>query len=325
MPGNPGSIALFRPNRNGIRLQHSSGVVNMPSVPVEMFLRACHAAVAFNADYVPPCDSDWSLYCRPLIFASAPMFPPGLPDECIFCVYVFPTPSGAQDGAQAVKALILDDFDRAAPKGMGHAKAGGNYAGVLRWSGQAQTAGYGITMHLDSARHEVVDEFSLCGFVGVKYSSHGVKAGNDNDYVILVVPNSPSAVDSLTSDSIQHIARNWGWKVEKRSVPYTELPTFSEVLAAGTAVGLVPIRSITRRGTIGQLPPSPRLLVDSDESETVVYVRDEQQGGGPVFQKLLAHFRAIQLGKVQDEFGWRFEVQVKDKELDSGSKCTYDS
>ena len=54
MPGESGGIALFRPDRNGIRLQHSSGALNMPSVPVDMFVRACHAAVALNAGYVPP-------------------------------------------------------------------------------------------------------------------------------------------------------------------------------------------------------------------------------------------------------------------------------
>lgn len=321
MPGNPGGIALFRPDRNGMRLQHSAGVLNMPSVPVDMFVRACLAAVAVNANYVPPHETGWALYCRPLLFASAPMFPPGIPDECTFCIYVFPTPAGVQDGSQAVKALILDDFDRAAPKGTGHAKAGGNYGGTLRWSGQAKTEGFGITLHLDSARHEEVDEFSLCGFLGVRRSSHGAGDGHGGDYddVTLVVPDSASAIDSLTSDSVQHIARNWGWKVEKRPVPYTELPTFSEILAAGTAAGLIPIRSITRRGTEKRLPPGLRLRADSYESETVTYIPDEQQGGGPVFQKLLAQFRAIQLGKVQDEFGWRFEVQAKDKELDGGN------
>lgn len=319
MPGDRGGIALFRPDRNAMRLQHSSGVLNMPSVPVDMFIRACHAAVALNAGYVPPHETGWALYCRPLLFASGPMFPPGVPNECTFCVYVFPTPSGVQDGAQAVKALILDDYDRAAPKGTGHAKVGGNYAGVLRWTGQAKAEGFGITLHLDSARHVEVDEFSLCGFLGVKRSSHGAGGGGDDndDDVTLVVPDSPCAIDSLTSDSVQQIARSWGWKVEKRPVPYTELPAFSEVLGAGTAVGLVPIRSITRRGTTGRLSPGPRALAagSDDESETVLYMPDEQPGGGPMFQKLLAQFKAIQLGKVPDEFGWRFEVKAKDQEL----------
>ncbi|POR31124.1 Uncharacterized protein TPAR_08713 [Tolypocladium paradoxum] len=317
MPGDPGGISIFRPDRNAGRLQHSSGVLNMPAVPADMFVRACQAAVALNAGYVPPHESGGALYCRPLLFASGPTFIPGVPNECTFCVYVLPTLAGAQEGAQAVKALILDDFDRAAPKGTGHAKAGGNYPGVLRWTGQAKTDGFGITLHLDSARHEEVDEFSLCGFLGVKLSSPGPGSNDGDDEVTIVVPDSPSAIESLTSDSVQHIARSWGWRVEKRPVPYWELPEFSEVFGAGTGVGLIPVRSITRRGRTGRLlPPSPRLLTDSDDSETVVYIRDEQQGGGPLFEKLLAQLRAIQFGRIQDEFGWRLEVRAEDQELD---------
>ena len=321
MPGESGGIALFRPDRNAMRLRHSAKVLNMPSVPVEMFVRACHAVVALNASFVPPHETGWALYCRPLLFASGVQFPPGIPHECTFCVYVFPTPAGAQDGSRAIKALILDEYDRAAPKGIGHAKAGGNYAGVLPWTHRAATEGFNVTLHLDSARHEKVKEFSLCGFLGVKRTPRGADyvGNNDNDdNVTIVVPDSPCAIDSTTSDSVQHIARSWGWKVEKRPIPYTELPAFSEIVGAGTAVGLVAIRSITRRGMTARLATSPRVLTDSVEVETITYVPPDQQGGGPVFQKLFAYFRAIQRGKVQDEFGWRFEVQAKHKDLENG-------
>jgi branched-chain amino acid aminotransferase len=217
---------------------------------------------------------------------------------------VFVVPTGAYLGTQPVKALILDDFDRAAPRGTGHAKVGGNYAPVLRWSDQAKAEGFGITLHLDSARHEEVDEFSTCGFIGVY--SHG------GDDVTLVVPNSPCTIDSVTSDSMQHIARHFGWKVEKRVVGYTELSAFSEVLGAGTSVVLVPIRSITRRRrlTAGQMPASLRVQT-SAESETITYLSDDQQSGGPVYSMLLVQLGAIQRGKVQDEFGWLFEVRAE--------------
>lgn len=310
MPGKPGSIALFRPDRNAMRFQHSGAVLSMPSVPVNMFLRACRAVVALNAGYVPPYESGGALYVRPQLYGSSAQLGLNPPDEYTFCVFVVPT--GVYLGMQAVKALIVDDFDRAAPKGTGHAKVGGNYAPVLRWSDQARTEGFGVTLHLDSVRHEEVDEFSTCAFIGVR--SHG---GGDD--VTLVVPDSPCVIDSVTSDSMQHIARSFGWKVEKRPVRYTELPAFSEVLGAGTAVALVPIRSITRRRTTARLPAGPRLRVDA-ESETVAYLPDEQHSGGPVYLKLLAQLRAIQLGKVEDEFGWRFEVRAEDQEVDGGNE-----
>lgn len=300
MPGKPGGIALFRPDRNAARFQHSAKILSMPLVPVDMFLQACHTAVALNACYVPPHKSDWALYIRPQLYGSSAHLGLSAPDEYKFCVFVVPT--GVHVGSRPIKALILDDFDRAAPKGTGHAKVGGNYAPVMRWSNQASIEGFGITLHLDSARHEEIDEFSTCAFIGVKYS------GTDEDDITLVVPDSQCVIDSVTSDSVQHIARSYGWKVEKRPLLYAELPALSEVLGAGTAVALVPIQSITRR-TPGLLPPSPRLQVDAS-SETVIYLPQEQNTGGPVYTKLAGHLRAIQRGNARDEFGWRSEVRA---------------
>ncbi|PVH87802.1 branched-chain-amino-acid aminotransferase [Cadophora sp. DSE1049] len=311
MPGPVGTISIFRPGRNALRLQHSASVIKLPMVPEEMFIQACRAAVALNADFVPPHESGWGMYIRPLLFASNPMFIPGPPESCTFCVYVFPTSFGIPP-TPPVKALILDEFDRAAPKGVGHAKVGGNYAGVVRWTAQAKSQGFGITLHLDSARHEEVDEFSSCGFLGVLYPQGDLKD------VTIVVPDSPCVLDSVTSDSVQHIARSWGWKVEKRLIPYRELPSYSEILGAGTAVGLVAIRSITRRGKKSQapLPQHARVLSDSEDSETVVYISDDQRTGGPAFSRLVDELRAIQFGNVADDFGWRYEVQARDMVLD---------
>jgi branched-chain amino acid aminotransferase len=308
MPGNPGGIALFRPDRNAVRFQHSAEMLSMPPVPIDMFIRACRAAVALNAEYAPPHDSDGTLYVRPQLYGSSAHLGLSAPNEYTFCVFVVPT--GVHLKAQPVNALILDDFDRAAPRGTGHAKVGGNYAPVLRWSDQARTEGFGITLHLDSTRHEEVDEFSTCAFIGVR--SQGTVGDED---VTLVVPNSPCVINSVTSDSMQHIARSFGWKVEKRPIPYRELPEFSEVLGAGTAVALVPVRSITRRRATEKLPASTCVRADA-ESETVVYFPDQQHNGGPVYLRLLAHLKSIQRGNIEDEFGWRFEVRPEDCEID---------
>ena len=306
--GTPGGIALFRPDRNAKRFQHSAEVLSMPRVPVDMFLKACRAAVALNAIYVPPHESDWALYVRPQLYGSSAQLGLTVPDEYTFCVFVVPT--GAHLGTQPVKALILDDFDRAAPKGTGHAKVGGNYAPVMRWSDQARREGFNITLHLDSARHEEVDEFSTCGFIGVRY-----EGAAPDGHVSLSVPDSPCVIDSVTSDSIQHIARSFGWEVEKRTIRYTELPTFTEVLGAGTAIVLVPIHSITRRRSPGLLPASSRVTVDS-ESETVRFLPNEGSSGGPVYLKLLEQLKAIQQGRIQDEFGWRLDLRPEDQDID---------
>ncbi|KAM0425515.1 hypothetical protein ACHAPT_009304 [Fusarium lateritium] len=288
-PGDEG-ITIFRPDRNATRLQHSADVVSMPHVPVDMFLEAVRAAVALNAEFVPPHDTGAALYIRPQLYGSSAQLGLSAPEEYIFAVFVIPT--GVYHGAHPVKALILEEFDRAAPNGTGHAKVGGNYAPVLRWSDKAREEGFGITLHLDSVKHEEIDEFSTSGFIGAQVNG---------DDVTLVVPDSHCVIDSVTSDSIQQLGRSYGWKLEKRPIKYSELRQFNEVFAAGTAAALVPIRSITRR-------------VDG-QTETLTYIPDSQEEPGPLFGKLLKHLKDIQLAKAEDKFNWRFPVSAADKEV----------
>ncbi|KAF5002226.1 hypothetical protein FGRMN_532 [Fusarium graminum] len=291
---NDEGITIFRPDRNAKRLQHSAEVVSMPPVPEDLFLDAVRAAVALNAGFVPPHDTGAALYIRPQLYGSSAQLGLSPPEEYIFAVFVIPT--GVYHGAHPVKALILEEFDRAAPHGTGHAKVGGNYAPVLRWSDKARDEGYGITLHLDSVRHEEIDEFSTSGFIGAKVNG---------DDVTLAVPDSQNVIDSVTSDSIQELGRSYGWKVEKRAIKYQELKEFSEVFAAGTAAALVPIRSITRR-------------VDGRE-EVATYIKDGSEQPGPLFQKLLKHLQDIQLGRAEDSFSWRHPVSPKDMEIEGTS------
>ncbi|KAF7558744.1 hypothetical protein G7046_g5412 [Stylonectria norvegica] len=303
------AITIFRADRNAVRMQHSADVVSMPPVPVETFLEAVRAAVALNAEFVPPHDTGAALYIRPQIYGSSAQLGLSPPEEYTFCVFVIPT--GVYHGTHPVKALILDEFDRSAPNGTGNAKVGGNYAPVLRWSDKAREEGFGITLHLDSAKHEEIDEFSTSGFIG---------AIADGDAVTLVVPDSQCVIDSVTSESIQHIARSFGWKVVKRSIKYGELPAFAEVMAAGTAAGLVPIRSISRQKTTG-LPAGSNVTV-ADGAETVTYIPATQEDAGPICLKLLTQLKGIQLGKVKDEFNWTVTVGEADKKLASGATGT---
>ena len=124
---------------------------------------------------------------------------------------------GVYHGVHPVKALILEDFDRAAPDGTGSAKVGGNYAPVMKWSEKAYKQGYGITLHLDSKTRSEIDEFSTSGFIGAK---------KDGDNITLVVPDSKNVIQSVTSDSCLEIARSLGWETEVRSVSFT--PSFSK-------------------------------------------------------------------------------------------------
>lgn len=303
------SIQIFRPDRNAARMQHSADFVSMPPVPIDMFVDACRAAVALNAEWVPPHDTGAAMYVRPQMYGSSAQLGLSPPEEYMFCVYVLPT--GVYHGVHPVKCLILEDFDRAAPNGTGSAKVGGNYAPVLRWTDKARAEGYDITLHLDSATHTEIDEFSTSGFIG---------AAVDGDSVTIVVPDSKNVIKSVTSESIQGIAKSFGWKVEQRSIKYSELANFQEVMAAGTAASLVPIRSITRRipasdpkSLAAVVKSHERLSVDTAKGEeTITYVPDGQEDAGALCLKLLAQLKGIQMGKVQDELNWCYKVTAED-------------
>ena len=216
------------------------------------------------------------MYIRPLLFGSSAQLGLNPPEEYTFSVFVLPV--GVYHGVHPIAALVLEDFDRAAPEGTGTAKIGGNYAPVLKWSEKARNEGYGITLHLDSRTRTEIDEFSTSGFVGVK---------QEGEKFTLVVPDSKNVIKSVTSDSACEIARSLGWTIERRSVKYEELPDFTEVIATGTAAALVPIKSITMKS----------------KGEKFTY-QNESDEPGPAVTKLLTIFKSIQQGKKKDTFGW---------------------
>lgn len=283
-----GSISVFRPDQNAKRMAHSADFISVPSVPEEHFLKCVEMAVALNAEYVPPHETGAAMYVRPLLFGSSAQLGLNPPDEYTFVVFVMPT--GVYHGVHAVDALILEEFDRAAPDGTGSAKIGGNYAPVLRWSERARNEGFGITLHLDSKTRSEIDEFSTSGFVGVK---------KDGDQVTVVVPDSKNVIKSVTSESVCEIGRRMlGYKIEKRRIAYEELGSFSEVMAAGTAASLVPIKSITMKS----------------KDQKIGY-GDGSDEPGDVCLKLLTTLKDIQMGKIKDQFGWCLNVTAPAEEI----------
>ena len=281
-----GNITIFRPDQNAVRMQRSADFICIPPVPTDLFLEAVNLAVAANAEFVPPANSGQAMYIRPLLFCSSAQLGLNPGSEYTFVVFVMPT--GVYHGTNAVDALILEDFDRAAPEGTGSAKIGGNYAPVLRHSQKAYKEGFGITLHLDSKTRSEIDEFSTSGFIGVKQSSDGKTS--------VVVPDSKNVIKSVTSESACQIAQDvFGYTVERRRITYEEIHEFSEVMAAGTAASLVPIKSITMRSRNDKFTFEKALPSDG--------------GPGPVCKELLRVLKGIQQGVEKDQFGWNLVVK----------------
>ncbi|KZL66300.1 branched-chain-amino-acid aminotransferase [Colletotrichum tofieldiae] len=133
-------------------------------------------------------------------------------DEYTFAVLV--TPVGLLYGGNGLKALVVEGFDRTAPRGTGAFKVGGNYGSTIRVMGRARQHGYGLTLHLDSETQSFVHEFSASGFVGVKKNPLDSSARPT-----IVIPKDEHILPSITVDSVGKIAEDLGWNVERR--PYT--------------------------------------------------------------------------------------------------------
>ncbi|KAK2798830.1 hypothetical protein FQN50_008691 [Emmonsiellopsis sp. PD_5] len=284
-PSAHGRITIFRPQKNAVRMQRSAEFISIPPISESHFIECVRLAVSANAEFVPPHSTGAAMYIRPLIFGSSAQLGLNPPDEYTFVVFVMPT--GVYHGVHAVDALILEDFDRSAPDGTGSAKVGGNYAPVLRHSDRARAEGYGITLHLDSKTRSEIDEFSTSAFLGVRKDKV-------SGTTTIVVPDSKNVIDSVTAASVCEIAsKMFGYKVERRRVAYEELAEFSEVMAAGTAAALVPIKSITMKS----------------KNDKFSYDAGEGDEGGEVCRKLLKTLQGIQTGEVLDDFGWLVDIE----------------
>lgn len=271
-----GKVRLFRPTMNIQRMARTARRICMPAVPESLFMEAIRRVVKANIDYIPPYGTGGALYVRPLLFGSGPRIGVRPAAEYVFLVLVLPVGAYYNAGLQPVRAIILDDYDRAAPHGVGHVKVAGNYAASLEPRLAAADRGCAVELYLDAATHQYVEEFGTSNFVAI---------AADNRYV---TPRSPSILPSVTNNSLQQIAASLGMDIECRPVRYDEIGGFAEVGACGTAVVITPVNEIVRGDTTIRIGP--------------------QTGCGPTLQLLYERVTAIQYGDEPDRYGWTVEI-----------------
>ena len=273
-----GKVVIFRPEENARRMARTAIRCVMPPVSEEMFIDAAEKLIKANIEYVPPYGTGGSLYLRPLLIGTGPQIGVAPAKEYTFLMLCMPVGAYYKGGLKPVRAVILDDWDRAAPHGMGDVKVGGNYAASLFAHEKAKKEGWPVELYLDAKSHKFVEEFSTSNFLGIK---------PDGTYV---TPDSHSVLPSVTNMSLCQCAADLGWKVERRQIPYEEIKTFSEVAACGTAVVVTPVWEITRGDEVIKI---------SGENEV-----------GPHLQKLFDTVQGIQYGTVEDRHGWCHEVAL---------------
>ncbi|NSW94004.1 MAG: branched-chain amino acid aminotransferase, partial [Bacteroidales bacterium] len=268
-----GKIRLFRWEENAKRLIHSAKGVIMEPFPVELFREALFKVINLNRKFIPPYGSGASLYIRPLLYGSGPEVGVKPSAEYTFILFVTPVGPYFKGGIKPVNMLICRDVDRAAPKGTGSFKVGGNYAASLRALVKAKEEGYASTIFLDAREKKYIDECGPANFFGIR----------DNTYI---TPKSESILNSITNMSLLEIAPSVGLKTERRPVPVEELSEFTEAGACGTAAVISPIGKIFDPGT----------------NKIYEYCKDGNPGEYTL--KLYNKLVAIQYGDETDDHGW---------------------
>ncbi len=268
---------LFRAEQNARRMQHSAEMLSMQAPPEELFLEAVERVVRANRRFLPPYGEGATLYVRPLLLGSGAQIGVAPAEEYVFMVLVTPVGPYFKNGFSSTKLVIEDEIVRAMPGGIGTAKAGGNYAAGMRATVKAKKGGFGEALYLDSTKR-FIDELGAGNFFGIREGKR------------YITPASPSILHSITNDSLQTLASDLGYIVEKRPVPVGELFDFVETAACGTAAVITPVESITYKG------------------ETITYLKDGQPG--PHCTELYNALTALQTGDAPDSYGWTHEVNI---------------
>jgi len=273
-----GHIVTFRPDMNALRMEESAKRLEMPVFPKERFIDAVIQTVKANAAYVPPYGSGATLYIRPYMFGSGPVIGVAPSKEYMFRILTTPVGPYFKGGIRSL-TLCVSDFDRAAPNGTGHIKAGLNYAMSLHAIVTAHKNGFDENMYLDAATHTKVEETGGANFIFVT---------KDNK---VITPKSNSILPSITRKSLLYIAKEYlGLEVEEREVYFSEVPDFVECGLCGTAAVISPVGKIV------------------DHGREIVF-QNTKNGMGPITQKLYDTLTGIQMGRIEAPKGWIWVIE----------------
>ena len=268
-----GQIVVFRPDLNAERMVNSAKRLEMPPFPQDRFVDAVKQVVKANEGYVPPYGSGATLYIRPYMFGSDAVIGVKPANEYQFRIFCTPVGPYFKGGAKPI-TIRVSDYDRAAPNGTGHIKAGLNYAMSLHAIVEAHEQGYAENMYLDSATRTKVEETGGANFLFV------TKDGK------VVTPKSSTILPSITRRSLVYVAKEYlGFEVEERPVYFDEVKDFAECGLCGTAAVISPVGKIVDHGKEICLPSG----------------MDEM---GPVTKKLYETLTGIQMGRIEAPKGW---------------------
>ena len=265
------NIVLFRIDRNAKRMAWSTKRLCIPEMNPEFFKNAVVATLKDNFDYVPPYGKG-SMYIRPIVWGTAPALGVRAVSEYTFMVFLSPVGSYFKAGVRPLNLKVETDYHRAAPRGIGNAKAIGNYSASLYPLTMAKKEGFDEVIYLDANNENQIEELGSANLFIVK------------DGIVKTPKLSGSILDGVTRNSVCKIASELlRLKVFETDVTINELIEADEVFCTGTAVVVTPVGKITYNNE--------------------VYEINKNQLGA-IAGKCKELLSAIQRQEIDDPFGW---------------------
>lgn len=278
--GEDGVNYLFRPDMNAKRSNATNDRLCIPQIPVEDYVQAVKAVVNVDEDWIPA-DPGTSLYIRPFIIATEPFLGVDIAKNFLFIIILSPSGAYYESGLAPVNIWIEDDYVRAVRGGMGFAKTGGNYAVSLAAQVKAHDEGYSQVLWLDGVDRKYIEEV---GAMNIFFKINGK----------IVTPQlNGSILPGITRDSVLALCRDWGIPAEERLISVEELleaqknGKLEEVFGTGTAAVISPVGKLRYKDEV--------MVIGNGEI-------------GEVSQRIYQTLTGIQLGKLEDKFGWRVKV-----------------
>ena len=270
------NIVMFRIGRNAKRMEWSTERLCIPKMDPDFFVEAVTKTVKDNIDYVPPYGKG-SLYVRPIVWGTAPAIGVRAVSDYTFVVFVSPVGSYFKDGIKPLNLKVETDYHRAAARGIGNAKAIGNYSASLYPLTKAKKEGYDEVIYLDSVDGQRIEELGSANLFICK------------DGVIKTPKLSGSILDGVTRNSVCRIAKDvLDINVEETDIHIDELLEADEVFCTGTAVVVAPVGKVTYQNKVHHF-----------------------SGGviGPITNKCKETLTSIQREEITDPFGWVLKIK----------------
>jgi branched-chain amino acid aminotransferase len=232
---NSGNAFIFRPQDNFRRFNISAKRMRMPEVPEDLFIEGMRQLISLDRNWIPA-KEDHSLYIRPFMFASDNVIGVKPSDSYKFMIILSPT---GPYYSSPMRIYVEEKYVRAAPGGIGYAKAAGNYGAAMLATAEAKEKGYDQVLWTDAFEHKYVQE---CGTMNVFFiiGNTAITPGLELGTIL----------DGVTRQSAITLLKEMGFEIQERRLSIDDIidahkaGLLYEVFGTGTAATISMIREL---------------------------------------------------------------------------------